>query len=670
MLPLITSFSFRRSSSDYEPIPSHNYPGKSQRRRLKSATAVAIGTTLLIISVVLFSKPMPEKRHHRQTIPTLFSLINPSTGELLNALNNDLYTKLSDFKVLFQDKLYLEAPQLILDRNEVAAHEKLTLSWTDGLDTAGNPVLQMDDIVLLHCGAESIHQLDHLLRKGDRKPSPLQLLNVVEAATMAELRATYPPFRTNDLTFPDFPVINYRVCQFVMLKVTERTFLAASPLLLIKQKPTGIHWALTADDPTSMIVNFVTSDLGTPIVQYQTNDGKLHNATGTSETYVASDLCHAPANLIEPGKFIHPGQLHSVRVEDLMPDHIYRYRVGVASLAGIVWSDEYQIRAPLPIGTSSFSFACYGDQGSPRQGWAIGKSWMEGMVEREGPMLRAVHHFGDLSYANGAGHVWDAWQSMIEPISTQVPYMVSVGNHEYCYFSSKIVSDPSGLRGVTHGFMPVWGNMGADSGGECGVPISKRFSMPRSDQSNKVFWYSFDMGSVHTIVLSAEHDLSMGSPQRKWLEKDLLVVDRKLTPWLVVEMHRPIYEAQAKWDQNAVAVGIRIEIEDLMYRFEVDLVLSGHYHAYFRTCDGLFRSECQKGGPMHITIGSAGADLDSEDLYSNTWTDAFIKGKFGYGRITVANETSLLFEYIKAGNTSAEGTGEVMDSVWLTRRRM
>ena len=39
-------------------------------------------------------------------------------------------------------------------------------------------------------------------------------------------------------------------------------------------------------------------------------------------------------------------------------------------------------------------------------------------------------HVGDLSYAVGHGFLWDMWGGIIEPVSSRIPYMVSVGNHE------------------------------------------------------------------------------------------------------------------------------------------------------------------------------------------------------------------------------------------------
>lgn len=256
---------------------------------------------------------------------------------------------------------------------------------------------------------------------------------------------------------------------------------------------------------------------------------------------------------------------------------------------------------------------------------------------------------------------------MIQPFATHVPLMIAVGNHEYDHMEGgDNGKDPSGLT-TPGGFSPTWGNFGNDSGGECGVPTAKRFTMPAN--GNGVFWYSFDYASVHTIVLSSEHDLSSESRQYAWLLNDLANVNRTKTPWVIVESHRPFYEGEAIWAQNSVGIGMRFEAEDLLRDYEVDLVLAGHYHAYHRTCDGLYRSKCNNGGPIHITVGSAGAKLDTANLYRNSWSAKLISGEYGYGRITVANASALLFEFVKAGHENETGAGDVHDAVWIQRQR-
>ena len=275
----------------------------------------------------------------------------------------------------------------------------------------------------------------------------------------------------------------------------------------------------------------------------------------------------------------------------------------------------------------------------------------------------------------------------MEPAASKWPLMVSVGNHEYDYTKEGDESkDPSGPDGP---YEPRWGNYGLDSGGECGVPTAKRFHMPET--GNGVFWYSYDSGLVHTIVLSTEHDLSLHSRQRQWLVEDLMSVDRSRTPWVVLEVHRPLYEGEAIWANNNVGIALRMEVEDVLYDFRVDIVLAGHYHAYHRTyvgvgtlwrpqslsslfycrCDGLYRDVCNQEGPVHLTIGTAGARLDAANvnLLDESWTENMILQTYGYGRITVYNATALHFQFIQHGSSDDASAGKVLDEIWIKRER-
>jgi hypothetical protein len=63
-------------------------------------------------------------------------------------------------------------------------------------------------------------------------------------------------------------------------------------------------------------------------------------------------------------------------------------------------------------------------------------------------------HIGDISYARGTGIIWDAFMTQIQPIAARVPYMVSIGNHEYDHETGG-EKDPSGAPGPG-GFRPKW----------------------------------------------------------------------------------------------------------------------------------------------------------------------------------------------------------------------
>jgi hypothetical protein len=404
-------------------------------------------------------------------------------------------------------------------------------------------------------------------------------------------------------------------------------------------------------------------------------------------------MCSEPANITAPGKFRPPGLLHIVTLENLEPDTTYTYQPGIiifsehhtsnyedilhhVALDGkeattVVWSDDtftFQSRPSPHDLQEPFSFLVYGDQGCPATGWTAGAKVVARRMEREfshqpaSPQVRAIHHFGDLAYAKGAAHIYDFWFHMIQPLASKVPYMVGIGNHEYLHFTGGANGkDPSG-ESSPGGFRPPWNNFGNDSGGECGVPIAKRFKMPNSSGSNGVFWYSFEFASTHVIMLSSEHDLSSTSRQYRWLERDLRSVNRLKTPWVIIEIHRPLYNSFNLPDgQNVVGIAMREEIELLLMEYSVDLVLSGHYHSYLRTCNGLFQGVCNNGGPTYITVGTAGAELSHASLYEQNWTEAsFVE--WGYGKVTVFNSSTLLFEFM-----ADDKKGTVKDYVWLSK---
>ncbi|KAL7545341.1 hypothetical protein ACHAWF_012147, partial [Thalassiosira exigua] len=156
--------------------------------------------------------------------------------------------------------------------------------------------------------------------------------------------------------------------------------------------------------------------------------------------------------------------------------------------------------------------------------------------------------------------------------------------------------------------------------------------------------YSYDQSLVHFVVLNSEHDLALGSEQHEWLVKDLGSVDRNVTPWIVVELHRPLYARESDWLDATVSEGLQDEVEDVLFAHDVDLVLSGHRRTYFRSCDGLYANGCGNDGPTYVTVGTGGAPLDGGTDGSTSTTTKFegyvevADGKrWGVGRASVHN---------------------------------
>lgn len=103
-------------------------------------------------------------------------------------------------------------------------------------------------------------------------------------------------------------------------------------------------------------------------------------------------------------------------------------------------------------------------------------------------------------------------------------------------------------------------------------------------------------------------------------------------------------------------------IEDLLYMHQVDVFISGHVHAYVRSCDGLYAHKCANGGPVYFTVGTGGHKLDTGPLLPPRLTEHSDNTRFGVGRATVYNATAMHWEFVAVG-------GEIVDEAWIRRDR-
>jgi hypothetical protein len=192
------------------------------------------------------------------------------------------------------------------------------------------------------------------------------------------------------------------------------------------------------------------------------------------------------------------------------------------------------------------------------------------------------------------------------------------------------------------------------------VPVARRFRAPQT--GNGVFWYSFSAGPVHVAMLSSEHDPSPGAPMGDWLAGDLAAVDRAATPWVLVGIHRPLYETEQYAGDFAVAAGLRKIMEPLLLSAGVDVVVAGHYHSFQRTCRVANLTCVAEGQPgvVHYTTGAAGAGLDEVNLYPSAYVEKTILGVFGYS-VLEANGTTLALRFYKNADDS------LLDEVVLSK---
>eukprot|EP00160_Parvularia_atlantis_P016812 Unigene5513_Nuclearia_a/m.16872 Unigene5513_Nuclearia_a/g.16872 ORF Unigene5513_Nuclearia_a/g.16872 Unigene5513_Nuclearia_a/m.16872 type:complete len:592 (-) Unigene5513_Nuclearia_a:51-1826(-) len=411
-------------------------------------------------------------------------------------------------------------------------------------------------------------------------------------------------------------------------------------------EPLQGHLALT-DNIDEMRVMFTTNSFSTPIVQYGTAPGQYTDErTGTSGTYTADMMCGEPASIVGPNNFIDPGVLHDVLLTGLRPATRYYYRFGTREHG---FSSERSFRSAPVVGTPGTRFIAYGDMGEETPaGPSVAKR-----VQAEAADMDFILHFGDVSYALGRGWLWETWATLLDPIATLTPYQISIGNHEMCYISPDTGKDPSGEPS----WHPVWGNYGVDSGNECGVPMFHRYHVGGGG-GNALFWYSFNFANVHILQMSTEHDFTPGSPQYAWMEADLQRVNRSVTPFLVVTGHRPMYNSEKYASDYRVCEGMQAAFEDLLVKYDVDLFLGGHYHSMEVTCF-VYRNRCVENngvnkGAYHVTVGSAGAWVDTAGYYDVVWRQ-YAEQTYGYERITT-NAQEMVLEFVRSSDNVVSHT--------------
>ncbi|KAL4363414.1 hypothetical protein GQ457_04G016130 [Hibiscus cannabinus] len=369
--------------------------------------------------------------------------------------------------------------------------------------------------------------------------------------------------------------------------------------------------ALALSTPSSIWVSWVTGDAQTgpnvtaldptsvaSEVWYGKESGKYTsktrgNATVYSQLYPFEGLLNYTSAII-----------HHAKIDGLEPGTKYYYKCGDSSLPAM--SEEHEFETlPLPAQNSyPRRIAVIGDLGLTRNS----STTIDHLTKNDPSLILMV---GDLTYANqylttgGKGVPcfscafpdapiretyqprWDGWGRFMEPLISRVPMMVIEGNHEI---------EPQ-AAGITF------------------KSYLTRFAVPAEEScSNSNFYYSFDAGGVHFVMLGAYVDYNSTGAQYAWLKEDLRKVDRTITPWLVAAWHPPWYNSYSSHYQEFECM--RQEMEELIYQYGVDIVFSGHIHAYERM-NRVYNYTLNSCGPIYITVGDGGnienVDVDHAD---------------------------------------------------------
>ncbi len=168
---------------------------------------------------------------------------------------------------------------------------------------------------------------------------------------------------------------------------------------------------------------------------------------------------------------------------------------------------------------------------------------------------------GDNAYTTGtdAEYQTAVYQNMYEQKLKNTISWSCLGNHD------GISSNSSTQTG------PYYDMFSFPTLGECG-----------GEASGTEAYYSFDYGAVHFIILNSyDVDRSVGGPMYQWCESDLTNTTAK---WIIAAWHHPAYsKGSHDSDTDTYMTQMRQNFLPLLESYGVDLVLSGHSHAYERT---------------------------------------------------------------------------------------
>ncbi|KAI6086598.1 putative acid phosphatase [Hypoxylon rubiginosum] len=466
-------------------------------------------------------------------------------------------------------------------------------------------------------------------------------------------------------------------------------FAAASYPAIPTDKTTPVQQRLAINGPNSVAIGWNTyEELDQPCVQYGTSSDALTlQACSTSSVTYATSRTYSNA----------------VTITGLSPATTYYYKI-VSTNSSV----EHFFSPRVAGDTTPFSLNAVIDMGVYGvDGYTIQMDQTKrDTIPTIDPSLNHttiyqlaqtvddyefIVHPGDFAYADD----WfykaknlldgeDAFQAILEqfysqlsPISGRKAYMASPGNHEAACQEIPYTTGlcPAGQKNFTD-FMTRFGDTMSTAFPSTSAADAAKINANKAQVlANPPFWYSFEYGMVHFVMINTETDFDdapdgqggsaglnsgpFGVPdqQLEFLEADLASVDRTVTPWLLVGGHRPWYTTGGGGCDPCQAA-----FEPLLYKYGVDLAIFGHVHnsqrfqpVYDGTADPNGMND--PAAPMYIVAGGAGNIEGLSAVGSNLTYNSFAYADdFSYAKVSFLDANNLQVDFIRSA------TGEVLDS--------
>lgn len=273
-----------------------------------------------------------------------------------------------------------------------------------------------------------------------------------------------------------------------------------------------------------------------------------------------------------------------VNLQKLEADADYEYRVVAEGATG----EWHSLRT---AGAEDFECLIFPDsQSSDYSDWeALAQD-----AARRNPQAAFFINMGDI-VDNGEDHTqWQAWFNGVEGIMDRLPFVPLMGNHE-TYDQNWQVRLP---EAYLHYFA---------------VPENGSEDFSR-------YYYSFDYGEVHFIVLNSQWEETeefkpgLLEEQLQWLRKDAEGSDKK---WKIALIHKDVlqYRIHKRPERQEGISDVGEAFMPLFDELGIDIVFTAHLHTY-RNRGHIRNFQRDSGGPLYILTGVAG-----NVRYPGLWVD-------------------------------------------------
>jgi predicted phosphodiesterase len=295
----------------------------------------------------------------------------------------------------------------------------------------------------------------------------------------------------------------------------------------------------------------------------------------------------------------------------------------------------------------SLKFAYIGDIGQ----FAHSVENLFHLLTHQKSSVKALMLAGDIAYTQYDNRRWDTYFDFMDDFSfiDEVPLHVCAGNHDI----DKQANGTDIFLAYEHRFhMPQV--KPAQLGTYQGPPGYLNMDAPTYPLPYEYgnAYYAFTYGISRNIFLNAYSSMEPNSSQYQWLVEELQSVDRSETPWLIVTLHVPLYNAFNVHHHDPQILAAKEHLEPLFVQYKVNMVVSGHIHAYQRTKNVAF-GEVNTTGPMYVVVGAGGRQCKASFMSEKPepWIATRDATRYGYGTLEMFNSTHAQWLWIPTGKS-------------------